>query len=75
MGYDLSIIEREVYSASNWLESVGGFMGSVELIFLILVPFVNVWSLEKHLVQILFHRYLENKDADTNQEELKRMEF
>jgi hypothetical protein len=51
-------------------------MGSVEFIFMILVPLVNVWSLEKHLVQTLFHRYIENKDVNKNQdEELKRMEF
>jgi hypothetical protein len=62
MNYDLSIIERQVYSVSDWLESVGGFMGSVEFIFLILVPLVNVRSLEKHLVYTLFYRYQENQD-------------
>ena len=73
--YDKRIIEREVFKASDWLESVGGLMGSVEFIFLFFVPFFNGWSLEKYLVSTLFHRYLENPDANTNQEEFKRMEF
>ena len=29
MDYDKLIIDRAVYSASSWLEAVGGFMGSI----------------------------------------------
>ena len=71
--YDKRIIEREVFKASDWLESVGGLMGSVEFIFLFFVPFFNGWSLEKYLVSTLFHRYLENPDANTNQADLQKM--
>ena len=71
--YDKRIIEREVFKASDWLEAVGGFMGSVEFIFLILVPLINCWSLEKYLVSTLFHRYIENPDANTNQADLQKM--
>ena len=45
-------------------------MGSVEFIFAIIVPMVSVWSLEKHLITNLYHRFAP-KEQET--EHLKKM--
>jgi hypothetical protein len=57
MGFDVNEIERSVYGLGNWLEVVGGFLGSIEFMFQVVVPLVAVWSLEKYLIVSLFHRY------------------
>ena len=75
MGFDKNLIERTVYSASDWLGVVGGFMQSVQFIFIVFVPMVTVWSLEKYMVTTLFHRYIEDEDTKVNKDELKRMEI
>jgi hypothetical protein len=33
LGFDVNEIERSVYGLGNWLEVVGGFLGSIEFIF------------------------------------------
>ena len=75
MGFDKNLIERTVYSSSDWLGVVGGFMQSVQFIFIVFVPMVTVWSLEKYMVTTLFHRYIEDEDTKVNKDELKRMEI
>ena len=64
-----------VFNASDWLGIVGGFMGSVEFLFVVFVPMFTIWNLGKYLVTALFHRYIELEDTKTNKDELKRMEF
>ena len=54
MGFDKIVVERTVYNADDWLGVVGGFMGSVEFIFIVLVPMLNIWNLEKYLVTTYF---------------------
>ena len=44
---------------------MGGFLGSIEFIFQVVVPLVAVWSLEKYLIVSLFHRYYDNPTSDT----------
>lgn len=47
-------------------------MGSMEFIWLIMVPMVSVWSLEKYLIKSLFRKYLEDPSSDTKH--LKKLE-
>ena len=54
MGFDKIYIERTVYNAGDWLGTVGGFMGSIEFIFIVLVPIFKIWNLEKYLATTLF---------------------
>jgi hypothetical protein len=75
MGFDKIVVERTVYNADDWLGVVGGFMGSVEFIFIVLVPMLTIWNLEKYLVTTLFHRYIELQDTAISKEELRRMEY
>ena len=50
-------------------------MRSVQFIFMIIVPMINVSSLEKYLVTTLFHRYIEAKDKNQNIDALKKMSY
>ena len=75
MDFDRYHIERTVYSFSDWLGVVGGFMGSVEFIFVLLVPLTNVQSLEKYMVKTLFHRYIEADDQNINYDEIKKLPY
>ena len=72
MGFDVNEIERSVYGLGNWLEVVGGFLGSIEFIFAVLVPLVAVWSLEKYMIVSLFQRYYDNPSSNTSH--LKQMD-
>ena len=65
MGFDINKISRSVYGFADWLGVVGGFLGSIEFIFQVVVPLVAVWSLEKYLIVSLFHRYYDNPTSDT----------
>ena len=40
-------------------------MGSMELIWRIIVPMAAVWSLEKYLIKSLFRKYSEDPSSDT----------
>jgi hypothetical protein len=47
-------IMRRVYSLSGWLGEVGGFSSAVQAIFGILLPLLQVFSLEKYLINKLY---------------------
>jgi hypothetical protein len=47
-------IERRVYSLSAWLGEVGGFSSAVKSIFSIILPLIQVFSLEKYLISKLY---------------------
>ena len=64
MGFDVNEIQRSVYGFADWLGVVGGFLGSIEFIFQVVVPLVAVWSLEKYLIVSLFHRYYDNPTSN-----------
>jgi hypothetical protein len=43
-------ISRTVYGIGDWLNEVGGFGQAVQFIFVLIVPLLKVWSLEKFLI-------------------------
>ena len=43
-------IHRKVHSIGDLLNEIGGFSGAIEYIFIVLVPLVNYWSLDKYLI-------------------------
>ena len=45
---------RSIYSISDWLGEVGGFASSVQLIIMILLPFLRNAELESYLIGKLF---------------------
>ena len=65
------MIERKVYTLLDWANEVGGFYGFIELIIQIVLPFCQVWSLEKYLVQNLFRRQRRTKSKEPLQDDMK----
>lgn len=49
-------IERKVYNIFDWANEIGGFYGFCELIVVLLLPFFQVWSLNKFLIKQLYTR-------------------
>ena len=45
---------RRVYSLSGWLGEVGGFSSAVQAIFTVVLPLLQVFSLEKYLISKLY---------------------
>jgi len=45
---------RSIYSISDWLGEVGGFASSVQLIIMILLPFLRNAELESYLIGKLY---------------------
>ena len=50
MSSDKTVTERRVYTFIDWAGEVGGFNRFVQLVFTFILPFVQVWSLDKHLI-------------------------
>ena len=59
-------IERRVYTLFDWAEEVGGFQGFILLLIQIVLPYCQVFSLEKYLVSKLFksQRMAENTHSE-----------
>ena len=51
---DTKVTNRTIYTASTWLQEVGGFSSALTAIFLVIFPFLQFWSLEKSLVNALY---------------------
>jgi len=51
---DKLVTERRVYTFVDWAGEVGGFNKFVQLVFSLILSFVQVWSLDKHLVSRLY---------------------
>lgn len=51
---DKQSIERRSYNILDWANEVGGFYGFIELIIQIVLPYCQVWSLEKTLISKLY---------------------
>ena len=47
-------IERRVYTAFDWANEVGGLYGFFELLVVMLLPYFQVWSLDKYLIKNLY---------------------
>ena len=47
-------IVRNVYSLSAWLGEIGGFFSALLAIFKIVLPLLQVFSLEKYLISKLY---------------------
>jgi len=54
LGQSKQLIERRVYGLFDWMNEVGGFFGFMQLLFQIVMPFFQIWSLEKFLIQKLY---------------------
>ena len=54
MSSDKTVTERRVYTFIDWAGEVGGFNRFVQLVFTFILPFVQVWSLDKHLISRLY---------------------
>lgn len=54
LGQSKQLIERRVYGLFDWMNEVGGFFGFMQLLFQIVLPFCQIWSLEKFLIQKLY---------------------
>jgi hypothetical protein len=48
------MIERRVYNIFDWMNEVGGFYGFLELAVKLILPYFQVWSLQKFLIQKLY---------------------
>jgi len=57
LSHDKKIIQRTCYSLYDWMNDVGGFAGFVQLFFMLMLPLVEVTSLEKYLVSHLYKRH------------------
>ena len=47
-------IKRSLYTVTSWLGEVGGFQGAIQSIITMILPLIQVFSLEKYLVSALF---------------------
>jgi len=57
LGQSKQLIERRVYGLFDWMNEVGGFFGFMQLLFQIVIPFCQIWSLEKFLIQKLYREH------------------
>lgn len=53
---DHHVQSRTVYSISDWLGEVGGFASTMHLLFGLMFSFLQVWSVEKFLIQQLYKK-------------------
>lgn len=60
MSPDKSTISRKVYSLGDIVNEIGGFFGSLDIVFRLVVPLFQFASLEKYLVSKLYKQ----QDAD-----------
>jgi hypothetical protein len=56
MSADKIEISRTVYGIGDWLNEVGGFGQAVHFIFILIVPFLKFWTLEKYLIETLYKK-------------------
>lgn len=56
MSPDKIEIQRTVYGVSDWLNEVGGFGQAVQFIFILIVPFLKFWTLEKYRQTMLYKK-------------------
>ena len=54
LSFAKNTIERKVYSLTDWMNEVGGFHAYMSLLASFLLPFCQVWSLEKFLISKLY---------------------
>lgn len=54
MSNDKVVTERRVYTVIDWAGEVGGFGKFVQLLFSLILPLVQMWSLDKHLISRLY---------------------
>ena len=62
------VTKRTIYTASTWLQEVGGFSGALTAICLLIFPFFHIWPLEKYLINAL---YRVNKSDDSDGKDKK----
>lgn len=54
MSPNKEIIMRNVYSFEDFINEIGGFFEALRLFFTLILPFFQVWSLEKYLISKLY---------------------
>jgi hypothetical protein len=50
LDFDKQIIERQVYTIADWMKDVGGFHATMHLLVTLVLPFFQVWSLDKYFI-------------------------
>jgi hypothetical protein len=51
LDFDKQVVERHVYTISDWMNEVGGFHAYMHLLVTLILPIFQVWSLDKHLLR------------------------
>jgi hypothetical protein len=64
MSFDKLILERTVYRYSDLFNDIGGILGFMEMLVHVVLPLISGWSLETHLVSILFKTSQKNGSED-----------
>ena len=73
MNFDKEVIERKVYSITDWMNEVGGFHSWMHLVVSFLLPMLQVWSIDKHLLRRLYSNQSGSKKDEGLRSEMFRL--
>ena len=60
------MIQRDVYSFVDWIQEIGGFFTAVRVFFYLIVPWLEIMTLEKYLIRKMYKRQFNPPESRIN---------